>query len=94
MLYKLKLEKIDNKENYMGDKLNHRRKCKKERKYEELDISKFDDIIKKPNKPKYKDGKKYKGKKGKGNYKPKDKQGYKQQQKEQQKQQNKKPVRN
>ena len=36
----------------MGDKLNHRRKNKEVRKYEELDISKFDDIIKKPQKPK------------------------------------------
>ena len=31
----------------MGDKLNHRRKNKEVREYKELDISQFDDIIKK-----------------------------------------------
>ena len=41
----------------MGDKLNHRRKNKEVREYKELDISQFDDIIKKP-KPKYDKSKK------------------------------------
>ena len=64
----------------MGDKLNHRRKNKEVRKYEELDISKFDDIIKKPQKPKQdKSNKKpYKKKydnKNKKNFKPKNNKG-------------------
>ena len=42
----------------MGDKLNHRRKNKEVREYKELDISQFDDIIKKPQKPKFDKSKK------------------------------------
>lgn len=42
----------------MGDKLNHRRKNKEVREYKELDISQFDDIIKKP-KPKHDKSKKH-----------------------------------
>ena len=30
------------------DKMNHRRKCKVDKQYVPLDISQFDDIIKKP----------------------------------------------
>ena len=48
------------------DKMNHRRKCKVDKQYVPLDISQFDDIIKKP-KPKYDKNKPYKGKKKQGN---------------------------
>ena len=42
------------------EKMNHRRKAKQDRVYEELDISKFNDILKKPDKKKpYKGKKKY-----------------------------------
>lgn len=44
------------------DKMNHRRKNKTDREYVPLDISQFDDIIKKP-KPKFDKKKPYKGKK-------------------------------
>ena len=62
------------------EKMNHRRKAKQDRVYEELDISKFNDIIKKPDKKKP-----YKGKK---KYPPKGDNGNKPTNKEQQ---NKKP---
>ena len=62
------------------EKMNHRRKAKQDRIYEELDISKFNDIIKKPDKKKP-----YKGKK---KYPPKGDNGNKPTNKEQQ---NKKP---
>lgn len=42
------------------DKMNHRRKKKQVREQIPLDISKFNDIIKKPERPKY-DKKNYKG---------------------------------
>ena len=52
--------------NHMAkDKMNHRRKCKVDKQYVPLDISQFDDIIKKP-KPKYDKSKPYKGKKKQG----------------------------
>ena len=62
------------------EKMNHRRKAKQDRVYEELDISKFNDILKKPDKKKP-----YKGKK---KYPPKGDNGNKPTNKEQQ---NKKP---
>ena len=62
------------------EKMNHRRKAKQDRVYEELDISKFNDILKKPDKKKP-----YKGKK---KYPPKGDDGNKPTNKEQQ---NKKP---
>ena len=62
------------------EKMNHRRKAKQDRIYEELDISKFNDIIKKPDKKKP-----YKGKK---KYTPRGDNGNKPTNKEQQ---NKKP---
>lgn len=62
------------------EKMNHRRKAKQDRVYEELDISKFNDILKKPDKKKP-----YKGKK---KYPPKGDSGNKPTNKEQQ---NKKP---
>lgn len=62
------------------EKMNHRRKAKQDRIYEELDISKFNDILKKPDKKKP-----YKGKK---KYPPKGDNGNKPTNKEQQ---NKKP---
>ena len=62
------------------EKMNHRRKAKQDRVYEELDVSKFNDIIKKPDKKKP-----YKGKK---KYPPKGDNGNKPTNKEQQ---NKKP---
>ena len=50
------------------EKMNHRRKAKQDRVYEELDISKFNDILKKPDKKKpYKGKKKYPPKGGNGN---------------------------
>ena len=50
------------------EKMNHRRKAKQDRVYEELDISKFNDIIKKPDKKKpYKGKKKYPPKGDNGN---------------------------
>ena len=50
------------------EKMNHRRKAKQDRVYEELDISKFNDILKKPDKKKpYKDKKKYPPKGDNGN---------------------------
>ena len=50
------------------EKMNHRRKAKQDRVYEELDISKFNDIIKKPDKKKpYKGKKKYPPKVDNGN---------------------------
>ena len=56
----------------MGDKLNHRRKNKEVREYKELDISQFDDIIKKPQKPKFDKSKKkpYDKKKNTNNRQP------------------------
>ena len=62
------------------EKMNHRRKAKQDRVYEELDVSKFNDILKKPDKKKP-----YKGKK---KYPPKGDNGNKPTNKEQQ---NKKP---
>ena len=59
------------------DKMNHRRKVKKERVYVELDISQFDDILKKPGKHKkktYKGNKKYPPKKHDKNNKYENKQ--------------------
>ena len=50
--------KISKRRLLMGDKLNHRRKNKEVREYKELDISQFDDIIKKPQKPKFDKSKK------------------------------------
>ena len=52
----------------MGDKLNHRRKKKNARESQPLDISQFDDIIKKPE-PKYDKSKKH-VKPNKKQYKP------------------------
>lgn len=50
------------------EKMNHRRKAKQDRVYEELDISKFNDILKKPDKKKpYKGKKKYPPKGDNGN---------------------------
>ena len=50
------------------EKMNHRRKAKQDRVYEELDISKFNDILKKPDKKKpYKGKKKYPPKGDSGN---------------------------
>ena len=50
------------------EKMNHRRKAKQDRVYEELDISKFNDILKKPDKKKpYKGKKKYPQKGDNGN---------------------------
>ena len=62
------------------EKMNHRRKAKQDRVYEELDISKFNDILKKPEKKKPYKGKKKYPPKGEGGNKPTNKE-----------QQNKKP---
>ena len=62
------------------EKMNHRRKAKQDRVYEELDISKFNDILKKPDKKKPYKGKKKYPPKGEGGNKPTNKE-----------QQNKKP---
>lgn len=52
------------------EKMNHRRKAKQDRVYEELDISKFNDILKKPEKKKPYKGKKKYPPKGEGGNKP------------------------
>ena len=58
----------------MGDKLNHRRKKKNARESQPLDISQFDDIIKKPEqKQKFDKSKKKPHNKNKQNKKPNNK---------------------